>query len=629
MADDYEYDPDDYQDDDGLEYEHDDDGGGAFGGGEEELPQDVALREVDNGLFEAEELIYSDLAAAVESFQSVLAKADAGAAEHDAVRGDLREKGFSACEWLCTLLIRAGRLTEFTRAYRQPDAAAGPLGLLDRINERHVPRSAAETAINKVLGAIGTAAAAATAVPAQAAGGAGGAASSSSSSGIDPIAQTYADTIEALDSGAGEPPALVFNLHLRLARHYAATRQWSRVEAALTRIRARFGLDATEEAILARHSSGGSGSGAGAGATPRAAAAARAGSGSGSGSGGGGGGDDVGHRSSQLMEVYALRIEAAGEAGNRKAVREAWEAAERLTAAAVPSPFAAGVIGEAGGKVSMWEGNTSDARGQFLEAFRAFESAGADARAIACLRYHVIANMLCAQPINVWAPQETQPYKKEASMQALTALTEAHLSGDLATFERVIRTVPSEGSGNGSSGAGASASAASAAASSADSSVPVLVVDAFSGPFIGDLLTSMRTKALLALLPSYTRVRLSFLAREMNMRPEDVDSLVAGLVLDGRLSARIDQVAGVVVMLPPQQRVTATGTAGASAPDVAASADASRSMYAALARLSSKLQGIVAAIPAIAVGESQAAQGGKGRGRTQLAGMVGALGLDD
>lgn len=211
---------------------------------------------------------------------------------------------------------------------------------------------------------------------------------------------------------------LVFNLHLRLARHYAATRQWGRVETALARIRSRFGLDATEEAILARSGSGsgggtGAGAGAGAGATPRSATASRAGSGTGSSVGA----EDVGHRSSQLMEVYALRIEAAAEAGNRKGVREAWEAAERLTAAAVPSPFAAGIIAEAGGKVSMWEGNTSEARGQFLEAFRAFESAGADGRAVACLRYHVIANMLCAQPINVWAPQETQPYKKEASMQ--------------------------------------------------------------------------------------------------------------------------------------------------------------------------------------------------------------------
>lgn len=204
MSDDYEYDPDDYQDDGGLAYENDDDGAGAYGGEEEELPHEVALREVDNGLFEAEELVTSDIAAAISSFQSVLARADSGAADHPDVRGDLREKGFSACEWLCTLLIRAGRLTEFTRAYRQPDTASGSLGLLDRINERHVPRSAAETAINKVLAAIGTAAAA---VPAQAAGGAG-AAAARASAGLDPIAQTYADTIEALDTGSGEPPAV-------------------------------------------------------------------------------------------------------------------------------------------------------------------------------------------------------------------------------------------------------------------------------------------------------------------------------------------------------------------------------------------------------------------------------------
>lgn len=186
----------------------------------------------------------------------------------------------------------------------------------------------------------------------------------------------------------------------------------------------------------------------------------------------------------------------------------------------------------------------------------------------------------------------------------------------------MIRTAPADGI----SSASASASAAPAAGvDSSSSSVPVLVMDAFSGPFIGDLLTSMRTKALLALLPSYTRVRLSFLAKEMNMKPEDVDSLVAGLVLDGRLSARIDQVAGVVVMLPPQQRVTAAGSEAADAG--VAAADANR--YAALARLSNRLQGIVASIPALAVSDSAQGTGaGKGNRRT-LAAMAGALGLDD
>jgi hypothetical protein len=51
-----------------------------------------------------------------------------------------------------------------------------------------------------------------------------------------------------------------------------------------------------------------------------------------------------------------------------------------------------------------------------------------------------------------------------------------------------------------------------------------------------------RTKVLLRLIRPYTRVRLPFLAAQLNAPLGDVESLLVGLILDGKVDGRIDQV---------------------------------------------------------------------------------------
>ena len=83
--------------------------------------------------------------------------------------------------------------------------------------------------------------------------------------------------------------------------------------------------------------------------------------------------------------------------------------------------------------------------------------------------------------------------------------------------------------------------------------------DTFIRSYIGELLRSLRTQYLIDLIKPYTRLELSFLAKvcfstaqfnsnlndfqQLNVDIEEVEELLVGLILEGKVEGRIDQVA--------------------------------------------------------------------------------------
>lgn len=85
--------------------------------------------------------------------------------------------------------------------------------------------------------------------------------------------------------------------------------------------------------------------------------------------------------------------------------------------------------------------------------------------------------------------------------------------------------------------------------------------DAFIRSYIGELLRSLRTQYLLDLIKPYTRLELSFLAKvciiliqrvtalslivsqQLNVDIAEVEDLLIGLILEGKVEGKIDQVA--------------------------------------------------------------------------------------
>lgn len=66
--------------------------------------------------------------------------------------------------------------------------------------------------------------------------------------------------------------------------------------------------------------------------------------------------------------------------------------------------------------------------------------------------------------------------------------------------------------------------------------------DPFIRAYIDDVLRGLRTQYLIDLIKPYTRIELGFLARQLNVTPADVEALLMTLILDGKVSGKIDQV---------------------------------------------------------------------------------------
>ena len=70
--------------------------------------------------------------------------------------------------------------------------------------------------------------------------------------------------------------------------------------------------------------------------------------------------------------------------------------------------------------------------------------------------------------------------------------------------------------------------------------------DAFIRQYIEDLLKNVRTQVVLKLIQPYTRIRIPFVSKELNIPEGDVEQLLVSLILDSRISGYIDQVNKII-----------------------------------------------------------------------------------
>lgn len=70
--------------------------------------------------------------------------------------------------------------------------------------------------------------------------------------------------------------------------------------------------------------------------------------------------------------------------------------------------------------------------------------------------------------------------------------------------------------------------------------------DPFIRNYIEDLLSKIRTQVVLKLIRPYTRIRLPFISKQLNIPEAEVQALLVSLILDSRVSGHIDQVNGLL-----------------------------------------------------------------------------------
>ncbi|KAH7334200.1 PCI-domain-containing protein [Rhizoctonia solani] len=227
-------------------------------------------------------------------------------------------------------------------------------------------------------------------------------------------------------------------------------------------------------------------------------------------------------RGTLLLEIYALEIQMYNETKNWKKLKEIYNKSSEVRSA-IPHPRIMGVIKECGGKMWMGEKQWARASTDFFESFRNYDESGAPQR-IQVLKYLVLANLLMGSGINPFDSQEAKPYKSDPQITAMTDLVGAYQRREVHEAERILRDHRD-----------------------------TIMDDPFIASYIGDLLRSLRTSYLIDLIKPYTRLELEFLAKQLNVEKHEVEELLIGLILEGKVEGKIDQVAQRLEITNTQQ----------------------------------------------------------------------------
>lgn len=225
-------------------------------------------------------------------------------------------------------------------------------------------------------------------------------------------------------------------------------------------------------------------------------------------------GSDDSSKGTYLLEIFALEIQMYAEMKNNKQLKVLYQRALKVRSA-VPHPKIMGIIRECGGKMHMSEENWKDAQSDFFESFRNYDEAGSLQR-IQVLKYLLLTTMLMRSDINPFDSQETKPYRNDPRIAAMTELVDAYQRDDIHKYESVLQKNQD------------------------------LLSDPFIAENIDEVTRNMRTKAVLNLITPYTRMRLSWVARQLRIGEAEVQDIMGFLIVDGKVRAKIDQQAGVV-----------------------------------------------------------------------------------
>ncbi|MCP9260867.1 COP9 signalosome complex subunit 2 [Dirofilaria immitis] len=227
-------------------------------------------------------------------------------------------------------------------------------------------------------------------------------------------------------------------------------------------------------------------------------------------------GEEDQKKGTQLLEIYALEIQMYTEQKNNKALKGLYEQSLHVKSA-IPHPLIMGVIRECGGKMHLREKQFEKAHTDFFEAFKNYDESGSERR-IACLKYLVLANMLIKSGINPFDSQEAKPFRNDPEIVAMNQLVGSYQDNNLLEFENIL-----------------------------EENREAIMADPFIREHIEELLTNIRSQVLISLCIPYSRIYLSFLAEELRVKVEEVVVLLADLILDGVLNAKIDEISGILI----------------------------------------------------------------------------------
>eukprot|EP00729_Bicosta_minor_P002609 gene2609-3842_t len=222
-------------------------------------------------------------------------------------------------------------------------------------------------------------------------------------------------------------------------------------------------------------------------------------------------GADDDKKGNELFQVFSLKFPMLTLQKNTKELKKEYVRALKIKSA-IPHPLIMGTIRECGGKMHLAEESWNEAYEDFFEAFKNFDESGSHKR-INCLKMLVLANMLMKSNVDPFDAQESKPYRENPEIKAMTQLVQAYQANDIKEFERILRTNRKN-----------------------------LMGDPFVREYIHELLKNIRTEVLIKLIRPYTRIKIPYISKKLNIPSEEVEVLLVGCVLDGTVSGQIDQI---------------------------------------------------------------------------------------
>ena len=221
--------------------------------------------------------------------------------------------------------------------------------------------------------------------------------------------------------------------------------------------------------------------------------------------------DDV-SKASILLEIYALELQLCSRTNNSVRMKEILPKTKNLHAA-VPDPRIMGVINEEGGKMMMRDAAWQEAHQQLNDAFQNYVNAGQNTRGKACLKYVALTSMLSKSDINPFDGREAKVFERDHDIVAMTSLRQHLQDNDLKSFESVLKDKK-----NG------------------------INDDAFLMQYIQPLRMRMREQVLVNIVRPYHKVKLTFLAEELRMGLNELETMLHDIIVKGELTAEIEQV---------------------------------------------------------------------------------------
>ena len=228
-------------------------------------------------------------------------------------------------------------------------------------------------------------------------------------------------------------------------------------------------------------------------------------------------------KGSMLLEVFAFEIQMCIELKEQRRMKLVFRLSQNF-ASTIEDPRVIGVIKECGGKMFMAEKKWKNALEQFQDSFKSHVESGSS-RAKALLKYVILASLLAKSEVDVLSTNEAQIFKADPEIIGMTTLRQGFEKNDIALIQNVLN----------------------------DNNIRLLS-DSFIAQYLDELLRSVRLNALAAICRPYKTVKLSFLAKKMNVTVAEIRGLLSELILEDKLEGQIDQIRQVLELHTAEQQ---------------------------------------------------------------------------